>query len=147
MVGCTAAGVITPREEIDEGPGLSVLGVAGAIDVRPFLIPSLRGRSFDVGREIGSLAAGVAEKPRTILLLADSYNLAPDELLAGVGLQSPDTHVLGAGASEDGSRGETSVVGRRAEADNAAAGLVLGGVGLESAVVQTCQPVGRVDDG
>jgi small ligand-binding sensory domain FIST len=50
--------------------------------------------------------------------------------------------VIGAGASEDGSVGEATVVGRAAAANNAVAGLVLGGLAIRSTVVQSAAPVG-----
>lgn len=55
---------------------------------------------------------------------------------------APGTVVVGAGASEDGSVGETTVVGRGAAANNAVAGLVLGGLAVRSMVSQGATPVG-----
>jgi len=85
----------------------------------------------------------VERLPRTVLLLADSYNLAPDELLAGIESAAPGTVVVGAGASEDGSVGEAAVVGRSTTASNAVAGLVFGGLTVRTVVVQSAAPVGR----
>ncbi|HEY8516639.1 MAG TPA: FIST N-terminal domain-containing protein [Candidatus Binatia bacterium] len=97
----------------------------------------------EVGRELGRVVATLDAEPKTLLLLADSYNLAPDELLAGVESAAPGTVVLGAGASEDGTIGETTVVGRGVASSNAVAGLAIGGLDVRSMVTQGGTPVGR----
>lgn len=143
VVGCSAAGVISRAGELERGSGVAALVLSGDFTVERFFLPSLRGRAQEVGHEIGRLAATVGDTPRTVLLLADSYNLAPDELLAGIESAAPGTVVVGAGASEDGSVGEVTVVGRAAAANNAVTGLVFGGLDVRSAVVQSAAPVGR----
>jgi small ligand-binding sensory domain FIST len=143
VVGCSAAGVVSRRGECERGAAVSALALHGDFEVRRFFVPSLRGRAEEVGRELGRIAAALDAAPRTLLLLADSYNLAPDELLAGIESVSPGTLVLGAGASEDGSVGETTVVGRGVAASNAVAGLAIGGLEVRSMVTQGGTPVGR----
>jgi len=128
VVGCSARGVV--GDEGEHGAGVAALALAGDAEVQRFYVPTLRGRAYEVGREIGQRAAALERDPRVILLLADSYNLAPDELLAGVESVAPGTTVIGGGATEDGSTRETAVAGRGASSNNAAAGLVLGGVGV-----------------
>lgn len=142
VVGCTAAGVLAHGIERERGPGIAALALRGDFEAQRFYLPGLRGRAQEVGHEIGRIAATVERTPRTVVLLADSYNLAPDELLAGVESAAPGTMVVGAGASEDGSSGETSVIGRGAASGNAAAGLVLGGLDVRTTVVQSAAPVG-----
>lgn len=142
VVGCSAAGVLSLHGERERGAGVAVLALRGDFAVQRFFIPGLRGRAEEVGREIARVASVIAREPRTVLLLGDSYNLAPDELLAGIESVLPGTLVLGAGASEDGSLGETSVVGRGAAAGNAVAGLVFGGLGIRGMTVQSATPVG-----
>lgn len=142
VVGCSAAGVLSRAGERERGPGAAALVLRGDFSVQRFFLPSLRGRALEVGHEIGRIAATVDRLPRTIVLLADSYNLAPDELLAGIESVAPGTVVVGAGASEDGSVGEATVVGRAAAANNAATGLVFGGLTVRTTVVQSAAPVG-----
>jgi len=143
VVGCSASGVLSRAGESEHGPGVAVLALRGDFEVQRFFVPSLRGRADEVGREIGRVVGQVSRQPRTVLLLADSYNLAPDELLAAIENVAPGVVVLGAGASEDGSLGETTVVGRAAASSNAVTGLVLGGVHVRCAVAQSAVPVGR----
>lgn len=142
VVGCSAMGVIGGDGEIERKPGISALALAGDFEVRRLFVPSLRGRALEVGREIGHIAASLEREPRTLVLLADSYNLAPDELLAGVATVSPETTVIGGGASEDGSIGETSVVARDVVSGNAVVGLAIGGLKIRTLVTQACHPFG-----
>lgn len=142
VVGCSAAGILSRAGEREHGPGVAALALRGDFEVQRFFVPALRGRADAVGREIGRAVGMVAREPRTVLLLADSYNLAPDELLAAIEGVAPGVVVLGAGASEDGSLGETTVVGRATASSNAVTGLVLGGVHVRSAVAQSAAPVG-----
>jgi len=143
VVGCSAAGVLSDAGESERGPGVAALALRGDFAVQRFFVPALRGRAVEVGREIGRAVQQVERKPRTVLLLGDSYNLAPDELLAGIESVAPGTTVLGAGATEDGSLGETTVVGRATASSNAVTGLVLGGVHTRWTVAQSAHPVGR----
>jgi len=143
VVGCSAAGVLSRAGEVERGPGVAALVLRGDFAAQQFFVPALRGRAQEVGHEIGRIVATVERLPRTVLLLADSYNLAPDELLAGIESAAPGTVVVGAGASEDGSVGEAAVVGRSTAASNAVAGLVFGGLTVRTVVVQSAAPVGR----
>ncbi|MEW6269072.1 MAG: FIST N-terminal domain-containing protein [Thermodesulfobacteriota bacterium] len=143
VVGCSAAGVVSREGERERGAAVSALALHGDFAVRRIFVPALRGRADEVGRELGRVVASLDAEPRTLLLLADSYNLAPDELLAGVESAAPGTVVLGAGASEDGSIGETTVVGRGVAASNAVAALAIGGLDVRSMVTQGGTPVGR----
>lgn len=143
VVGCSAAGVVSREGERERGAAVSALALRGDFEVRRVFVPSLRGRAEEVGRELGRVVATLDAEPKTLLLLADSYNLAPDELLAGVESAAPGTVVLGAGASEDGTIGETTVVGRGVASSNAVAGLAIGGLDVRSMVTQGGTPVGR----
>ncbi|MFM8410476.1 MAG: FIST N-terminal domain-containing protein [Alphaproteobacteria bacterium] len=142
IVGCSASGVLWPGGEAERGPAVTALAIAGDFEVRRFFLPGLRGRADEVGREIGREASMLERGPRTILLLADSYALAPDELLAGIEGIARDAVVIGAGASESGQTGETRVVAGGRCASDAVAGLVLGGVRVRTTVSLSCAIVG-----
>ncbi|HYC21371.1 MAG TPA: FIST N-terminal domain-containing protein [Candidatus Bathyarchaeia archaeon] len=141
VVGCSAGGVVGAGREIERAPGVSALALAGDFEVKRFFISSLRGRAEEVGREVGRVV-GSLERPRSVVLFADTYNLAPDELLAGIASVAPDARVFGAGASEDGSLGETAVFARSTTAANAVSGLALGGIQVRTLITQACRPVG-----
>lgn len=144
VVGCTAAQVVTEAvaEAAPSGRGISALAIGGGFEAERFFLPGLRGRSDHLGHEIGRLASGGGPEPTTVLLLADSYNLAPDELLAGISDAAGPVPVIGAGATEKGSVGETMVVAHGATSANAVAGLVLRGVTVAPIQCPVLAPVG-----
>jgi small ligand-binding sensory domain FIST len=142
VVGCSAGGVVGAGREIERAPGVSALALAGDFQVKRFFVSSLRGRAEEVGREVGRVVASLDQHPPTVILFADTYNLAPDELLAGIASVAPDAAVVGAGAAEDGSVGETAVFAHSTAAANAVSGLALGGVGVRTLITQACRPVG-----
>lgn len=140
VVGCSARGLV--GEGGTEGSaGVTAVALAGDFEVERFFLRSLRGRSFEIGREIGRRASALESERRSVLLLADSYNFAPDELLAGVGSVAPEVQVIGGGATEDGSTGETTVVWRGTSGNYSVAGLLLGGVGISTAIARSALPV------
>jgi small ligand-binding sensory domain FIST len=138
VIGCSASGVFGGVGEIERGPGVSALAFAGDVEARRFFVPGLRGRAEEVGREIGRTARELDRDPGVILLLADSYNAAPDELLAGIEASAPGIAVIGGGATEDGTVGETTVIARGTTASNAVVGLVIGGVRCRLVVSPSC---------
>jgi small ligand-binding sensory domain FIST len=143
VVGCSTVGVLGGGEpEIERGPGVVALALAGDIEAKRFFFPALRGRAEEIGREIGRVARELESQPRAILVLADSYNLAPDELLAGIESTAPGVLVVGGGATEDGTSGETTVVAKGVAAANAVAGLAIGGVRLRTVVSPSCTILG-----
>jgi small ligand-binding sensory domain FIST len=141
VVGCSAHGVLGPPGDDERGAAVAALAIGGDVEAQRFFLSSLRGRAHEVGREIGRAANALDSERRAVLLLADSYNLAPDELLAGVDATAPGVTVFGAGATEDGATGETSVIGRGASSSNAVVGLALGGLTVTSAVARACVAV------
>jgi len=141
VVGCTAEVVVSPLAGPVRSPGISALALSGLRGVERFFLPGLRGRSDEHGREIGRLAASGGETG-TIVLFADSYNLAPDELLEGIAETAGAVPVIGAGATEKGSTGTTSVVAHGSSASNAVAGLVLRGVSVVPVVSPVLAPIG-----
>lgn len=143
IVGCSASGVVWPGGEAERGPAVAAVAIAGDFEVRRFFVPCLRGRAEEAGREIGREAALLESGPKSILLLADSYALAPDELLAGIAALAPDAAVVGAGATESTQTGETRVVAGGRCSPNAVAGLAIGGIRLRTRVSSSCSIVGE----
>lgn len=143
VVGCSASSVMWPGGETERGPAVAAIAIAGDLEVRPFFLPALRGRAEEVGREIGREANLLDREPHTVLLLADSYNLAPDELIAGIERVAPDVTIVGGGATEEGATGETTVVAGGHCASNAVAGLAIGGLRVHTSVSRSCSIFGR----
>ena len=152
VVGCSAAGVLADDEELEDGPGVAVMALAGDVSARYFFVPGLRARAEAVAEEIASLVDGEPDAPsggeRLLVIFTDSYNVEPEPLLRGLGRRLPGVRIVGGGASEDGSVGELSVFAGDAVSSNAIAGVLLTGdfhasIGVGHAV-RRVGPVRRV---
>ncbi|MGH7907143.1 MAG: FIST N-terminal domain-containing protein, partial [Candidatus Binataceae bacterium] len=143
VAGCSAAGVIAGEHEIETGPAIAVMVFSG-LTARRIFVPSLRGR----GRETAlKVAAAVRQAPgpkRLLCLFPDTYNFEPGLFLESLERELPDrTDVIGGGATEDGTIGETFQFCGDTVSSNAVAGMVLGGdfeVNLGASLA--CVPLG-----
>jgi len=151
VVGCSAAGVLANDEDIEGGPGVAVLAVGGDVRVRRFFVPGLRGHADEVAGTIADAVRDLPEAPgddRVLLLFVDSYNFDAAGLLGGLARRLPAVRIVGGGASEDGSVGETSVFTADAVSSNAVAGALLSGplrVSIDvSQAIRRVGPVRRV---
>ncbi len=145
VIGCSAASVVPDQGTPGGGDvdaGISALALTGDLEVERFFLRGLRGRSQSFGHEIGRRTAQMGSSQKTIVLLADSYNLAPDELLGAIEETAGAVPVLGAGATESGMTGVTKVAARGESAANAVAGLVLGGLSVEAIRSPVPTPIG-----
>ena len=140
VVGCSTAGV-RPSEEVASSRRVSALVLAGDFEAEAFLLRDLRGRADSVGREVGRRVMAGGYDPPAVLLFADSYNFAPDEVLGGIAEVAPGVPVVGAGATEGGASGTTIVMGQRASSGNALAGVILRGVDMSLAPVPLLSPL------
>ena len=131
VVGCSAAGVLAGDEEVEDGPGIALLALAGDVSARHFFVPDVRGRSETVADEIAAIVDREPRPPaggtRLLAIFTDSYNVEPGPLLGRLTSRLPGLHVVGGGASEDGSVGELSVFAGDASSSNAVSGLLLSG--------------------
>jgi len=152
VVGCSAAGVLADDEELEDGPGVAVMALAGDVSARYFFIPGLRARAEAVAEAIASFVDREPDAPsggeRLLVIFTDSYNLEPEPLLRGLGRRLPGVRIVGGGASEDGSVGELSVFAGDAVSSNAISGVLLTGdfrasIGVGHAV-RRVGPVRRV---
>ncbi len=127
VVGCSAAGVIAGEDEVEGGPGVAVLALAGDFAAHRFFVPLTRGRAQDAVDDIVKAAGDDGGEARLVLLFADTYNLEPDPLFRALGARMPGVPVVGGGASEDGSVGEVSVFAGDSSSSHALAGAILSG--------------------
>lgn len=144
VIGCGAESVVgSEGEDSGSAPGIAALTLSGLTGVERFYLPGLRGQSECHGREIGRLVSSRGSDDRaTILLFADSYTLAPDELLNGISDTAGPVPVIGAGATESGSTGVTSVAAHGVSGGNAVSGLILRGVSVLPVRAPIYAPVG-----
>jgi len=128
VVGCSAAGVLAGEEEIEEGPGVAVLALAGDLHPRRFIVPT---SPRDADAAAAGIVAAVDGTPprgeRMLVLFAVTYNLDLGGLLDALATRLPGVPVVGGGASEDGSVGEVAVFCGDTSSSHAVAGVLLDG--------------------
>lgn len=142
LVGCSGVGVLTGDTEIEGNPGLVVLAVkADRMKITPILSRSLRGRSYEVGGEIGEEVASSRTGRDLLVLMPDAYNVIPTELLRGIE-EKVKVPIVGAGPSEDGTRGITYQLSAAGAENNSVVGVLLSGpIDVSLGISQGCQPI------
>ena len=148
VVGCSAAGVLAGEEEVEEGPAVAVLALAGDFRARRFFVPTSRGGAGDAAAAIAAAVGEPYGPERLLLLFADTYNAEPEPLFRRLAELLPGVPIVGGGASEDGSVGEVAVFSGDASSSHAVAGVMLTGpfrstVGVAQSV-RRVGPIARV---
>ncbi|MGH7933899.1 MAG: FIST signal transduction protein [Candidatus Binataceae bacterium] len=144
IAGCGSIGVIAGGHEIESGPSVAVLVISGAsIKGSRLFVPSIRGRGREVAAEIAALVRPKLGASNLLCLFPDTYNLEPDPLLAGLARELPGVTVVGGGATEDGSVGETFQFCGDVVSSNAVAGMLLAGdFDINTGAALACAPLG-----
>ena len=150
VVGCSAAGVIGGTTEVEGEAGVAVMALAGDFAARRFFVPVSRGEGERTARNIADAVGGGVGSDGLLLLFADTYNVAPEPLFAGLAGLMPGVPIVGGGASENGSVGEVAVFAGDAASSHAVAGALLSGplratVGVTHALTRV-GPVRRVTE-
>jgi small ligand-binding sensory domain FIST len=128
VAGCSSMGVIAGETEIESGHALCVLVFGGEeIEATRFFVPTLRGRATGVASEVASAVRGKLGKSNLLILFADTYNFEAEATLQALGMELPGVKIIGGGASEDGSIGETFVFCGDTVSSNAVSGMLLSG--------------------
>lgn len=144
VVGCSAAGVLAGDHEIESGPAVAVLAMAGDFATRRFFVPLACGGDR-VADDVADAVAELEGPDRLLFLFTDSYNVQPEPLLAGLRRRLPGVTVVGGGASENGTVGEVSVFAGNASSSRAVAGVAIAGdFRATVGVTHALQRVGRV---
>jgi small ligand-binding sensory domain FIST len=146
VVGCSAGGVITTDGEIERAPGVAVLTVkADTFSASRFFIPQLRGRAHETGREVAALTLPHAGEDNLLVVFPDTYNFNSAAFFSGIVETAPDVAVVGGGASEDGTLGETfQLCGDTVSNDSLSGVLFSGHFHHTIGIAQACQPIGPV---
>jgi small ligand-binding sensory domain FIST len=144
VAGCSSLGVIGGGREIESGPGVSVLVIGGAsLSVKRLFAPSLRGRDSEVVAELASAARPAMGRNNLLCLFADTYNLNPDAMLQALARELPGVAVVGGGATEDGTIGETFQFCGDVVSSNSASGMLLSGdLEFNIGASLACTPLG-----
>ncbi|HLX36421.1 MAG TPA: FIST N-terminal domain-containing protein [Candidatus Binataceae bacterium] len=144
VVGCSTTGVIASETEVENGPALSVLVFGGdEIHAKRIFVPSLRGRAREVASELAAAAKPALGRTNLLCVLADTYNMNADPFLAALEAELPGVVIVGGGASEDGSIGETfQFCGDTVSSNSVSAMLLSGDFDLNIGASLACTQIG-----
>src|SRR5271167_1489641 len=119
---------VAAEREIESGPAVAVMVFGGsALSAKRLFVPSLRGRAREAAGEIAAAVRPALGNNNLLCIFADTYNTEPDALLGALERELPGVVVVGGGASEDGSIGETFQFCGDTVSSNAVAGMLLAG--------------------
>lgn len=146
VVGCSAGGVLTNDGEVERAPGVAVLTVrTDAFSATRFFVPQLRGRGQEVAQEVADRVRPHLQRENLLVIFPDTYNFNFSTVAAGFAQTLPHVPVVGGGASEDGSVGETFQLCGDTVSNNALCGVLLSGnLRHTIGVTHACQPLGPV---
>lgn len=144
VAGCGATGVIAGGREFESGPAVAVMVVGGdRITAKRLFVPQLRGRSREAAAVIAAAVRPHLGANNLLCLFPDSYNAAPEPLLATLASELPGVTVVGGGATEDGSVGETFQFCGDVVSSNAISGMLLAGdFTINLGAASACAPLG-----
>lgn len=144
IAGCGATGLIGAEREIESGPGVSVLVFGGdAIHAKRLFSAPLRGRAAQAAGEIAAVARAAPGASKLLCLFPDTYNFEAEPFLSTIERELPGVTIVGGGASEDGSIGETFQFSGDAVSSNSIAAMLLSGdFDLNIGASLACAPIG-----
>ena len=144
IAGCGATGLIGAEREIESGPGVSVLVVGGdAIHAKRLFSAPLRGRAAQAAGEIAAVVKAAPGANKLLCIFPDTYNFEAEPFLSTIERELPGVTIVGGGASEDGSVGETFQFSGDAVSSNSVAAMLLSGdFDLNIGASLACSPIG-----
>jgi small ligand-binding sensory domain FIST len=139
VVGCSGAGILTERREVEGEPAVAVLAVRGArLLATPFAFER-QGERPDLGVELGQRIGATVAEGGCVLVLPGAIGCNPPALLAQLHESLGFVPVLGAVAA-----GEPMVELSDAGAtEGALVGVALSGLAPVIGVTQGCTPIGE----
>jgi small ligand-binding sensory domain FIST len=148
VAGCSSVGVIAAEREIESGPAVAVIVFGGSsLSAKRLFVPSLRGRAREAAAEVAAAVRPALGNNNLLCVFADTYNTEPDALLSALQRELPGVMVVGGGASEDGSIGETFQFCGDTISSNAVAGMLLAGdFEINVGASLACTPLGKTHE-
>ena len=142
--GCSGVGVIASESEVESGPALSVLVFGGEeVNAKRLFVPSLRNRGREVALELAVAVKPALGRSNLLCIFADTYNMNADLFLAALEAELPGVVIVGGGASEDGSIGETfQFCGDTVSSNSVSAMLISGDFDLKVGASLACTQIG-----
>jgi small ligand-binding sensory domain FIST len=145
VAGCESIGVIGAGREVETGPSVSVLVWAGdTVNSSRLFVPQLRGRAREAARTIAETVRPKLGTNNLLCLFPDTYNIEAEPFLSALREELPGVTIVGGGATEDGSIGETFQFCGDVVSSNAISGMLLAGeFELNVGSTIACAPLGR----
>ncbi|MGH7318529.1 MAG: FIST signal transduction protein [Candidatus Rokuibacteriota bacterium] len=141
VLGCSGAGVLTERGEVEGVPAVAVLVVRvdGPLLLRPVMVAGRERLGDEAGADLAAQAGSAVAEGAALMILPDARNLDPRALLRGLHEGLGPMPVLGGVAAGDPlfELYNTDVT------DGALPGLVLAGTRPAIGVGQGCEPIGE----
>lgn len=140
VVGCSGAGVLTERREVEDEAAVAVLVVEDErLMARAFLVADQTAVGLEAGAEVARQIGPTLAEGGCLLLLPDAIGLAPAALLGGLEAELGPVPVMGAVAA-----GTTMFELCNAElVRGALTGVALSGLRPVIGVAQGCIPIGE----
>jgi small ligand-binding sensory domain FIST len=139
VLGCSGAGIVSDRREVEDDPAVTVLVVrCERLVVTPFLLER-QGERPDLGAEVARRIGGTVAEGGCVLVLPDAVGCNPAALLAPLHEALGFVPVLGAVAAG----GSMFVLHNTDAAEGALAGAALSGLTPVIGVAQGCTPIGE----
>jgi small ligand-binding sensory domain FIST len=146
VIGCSATGVLTGNEELENGTAVAVLVLGGDPPLpEPLFIPGVRAESRAAGARLGREAQRVLggdTAGAAVAVLVDPAELDAADFVAGIADAAPDLIITGAGAS-GGEAGCRVFWNDSAHADSCVALVLPPQLHPTLGMTQGCQAVGE----
>ncbi|MGH8013292.1 MAG: FIST signal transduction protein [Candidatus Binataceae bacterium] len=143
IAGCGSIGVIADGREIESGPSVAVMVFGGSMRAYRIFVPSLRDRGSEVAAELAAAVRPNLGCGNLLCLFPDTYNFAPEPMLTDLARALPGVTIVGGGATEDGSVGETfQFCGDVVSSNSLAAMLLTGDFEINTGAALACAPLG-----
>ncbi|MBV8771643.1 MAG: hypothetical protein JO166_04825, partial [Deltaproteobacteria bacterium] len=146
IAGCGSIGVIANGREVESGPSLAVLVFSSdTLRATRLFVPQLRGRGHNAAEELVALVRPQLSDVNLLCLFPDTYNFEADSFMATLMPHLPSVMVVGGGATEDGSVGETFQFCGDVVSSNSVAGMLLSGdFAINTGAALACAPLGHI---
>ena len=144
IAGCSSVGVIANGREIENGPSLVVLVFSSdSLRATRLFVPQLRGRGREAAEELLALMRPKRGAVNLLCLFPDTYNFEADSFMGTLTRQLPSVTIVGGGATEDGSVGETFQFCGDVVSSNSVAGMLFSGdFEVNTGAALACTPLG-----
>jgi small ligand-binding sensory domain FIST len=145
VAGCGSIGVIGAGREVETGPSLAVIVWGGdALKSSRLFVPQLRGRAREAAGTIAETVRPKLAANNLLCLFPDTYNIEAEPFLSALRQELPGVTIVGGGATEDGSIGETFQFCGDVVSSNAVSGMLLAGdFDLNAGSTIACAPLGQ----